>query len=128
MRLSSCACRPRRWGRDERREGRPIGVRVGGEAHVRERADGKPSVADLYPPRAPTVLVEVGVCGEKVVLLALRQRGHAVDVMMAVALDMGEPEQVDQGEILLHRQSGLGGEILTGHEVALTAGLRVPQP
>src|SRR5262245_55701554 len=46
--------------------------------------------------------------------------------MMAVALDMRQPEQVDQGEILLHGQPSLGGEILTGHEVALVAGLGVP--
>jgi hypothetical protein len=34
---------------------------------------------------------------------------------MAVALDMRQPEQVDQGEILLHSQPGLGREIFTGH-------------
>ena len=31
---------------------------------------------------------------------------------MPVALDMGQPEQVDQCEVLLHGEPGLGGEIL----------------
>jgi len=46
--------------------------------------------------------------------------------MMAITLDVRQPEQIDQCEILLHSQPGLGGEILTGHEVALAAGLGVP--
>src|SRR5262249_39166317 len=45
--------------------------------------------------------------------------------MMAITLDVRQPEQIDQCEILLHSQPGLGGEILTGHEVALAAGLGV---
>jgi hypothetical protein len=36
MSLSSCACRPPRWQRDERTERRPIGIRAGGEARTRE--------------------------------------------------------------------------------------------
>ena len=56
--------------------------------------------------------------GEEVVLLLRRQPGHAVDVVMAVALDVPKADQIDQSEILLHGQAGLGRQILAGHEIS----------
>src|SRR5260370_40629768 len=47
---------------------------------------------------------------------------------MAVAPDMRQPEQVARGEILLHSEPGLGGEIRAGHKVALAPRLGVPDP
>ena len=41
--------------------------------------------------------------------------------MMPVALDMGETEQVDERQILLHCESGLGGEIFSRHEITRAA-------
>ena len=38
--------------------------------------------------------------------------------MMGVALDMAEPQQGDQRQILLHADPGPGREVLGRHEVA----------
>ena len=45
--------------------------------------------------------------------------------MVAVALDMGDAEERDQSEILLHADPGPGGEILARHEVARAPRLRI---
>ena len=48
------------------------------------------------------VLVDVGVGSKKSLLLGDGQGGHAVYIVVAVAFDMGDAEQVDEGEVLLH--------------------------
>ena len=48
----------------------------------------------------------------------LGRERHAVDEVMAVALDMGQPEQRDQRQVLLHADARPGGEVLGRHEVA----------
>ena len=46
------------------------------------------------------------------------RRGQAVDVVVAVALDVREPEQRDQRQVLLHGEAGLRGQVFAGQEVA----------
>ena len=53
--------------------------------------------------------------------LAERPAGEAVDEVMAVALDVGEAEQRDQREVLLHRQAGLRRQVLAREEVPAAA-------
>ena len=45
--------------------------------------------------------------------------GEAVDIMMTVALGMGDAEQRAERQILLHGKAGLAGQILAADEIAL---------
>src|SRR5574341_2623309 len=56
---------------------------------------------------------------EKCPLLLLRQSGHAVHVVVPIALDVRKPEQRYEREVLLQREPGLDGEVLAAHEIAL---------
>ena len=55
---------------------------------------------------------------EEALLLGRRQRGHAVDVVMAVALDMADAEQRHQRQVLLQGDAGLDRQVLGAHQVA----------
>jgi hypothetical protein len=61
-----------------------------------ERAQRDAAVADAQPHGAVRVFVQVGVRGQEALLLVHRQRRHAVHVVVAVALDMRDAQQVDQ--------------------------------
>ena len=62
-----------------------------------------------------------GCAARKACCSASRQRRHAVDVVMAVALHMRDAQQVDQRQVLLHRQAGLRRQVFGRHEVARRA-------
>ena len=47
------------------------------------------------------LFIDIRMCSEECALLALRQRRHAVHVVVAVALDMGDAEKIDEGQVLL---------------------------
>ena len=64
--------------------------------------------------------------GEKRGLLGLGQARHAVDIVVSVAFDVADADQIDQRQILLHREAGLGGQVLAGHEIARRARLGIP--
>src|SRR5262245_63191337 len=72
----------------ERRQRGPVGLSGGAEPNTRERADRKAPIADFQAHRAAALLVQVAMRGEKSILLMPRQPRHAVDVVMAVALDV----------------------------------------
>ena len=65
--------------------------------------------------------VKVGVRGDEGRLLGRGRERHAVDEVVAVALDMGQPEERDEAEVLLHADARPGGEILGRHEVRAAA-------
>ena len=52
-------------------------------------------------------------------LLAFRRERHAVDEMMAVALDMGEAQQRHQRQVLLHAHARQRRQVLGRHEILL---------
>ena len=60
--------------------------------------------------------------------LGVRPAGEAVDEVVAVALDVGQAEQRDQGQVLLHRQAGLRRQVLAREEEADVVALGVPEP
>ena len=64
------------------------------------------------------MLVEIGMRGEKPALLGRGQAGHAVDIVVAVAFDMSDADQIDQRQILLQREARLNGQVFAGHEIA----------
>ena len=66
--------------------------------------------------------IEIGMRREIRLRFGGRRVAKAVDIMMAVALGMGDADQRAKREILLHRQSRLAGQILAGNEAFLAGG------
>ena len=60
--------------------------------------------------------VEIGMRGEKRLRLGGRRIAKAVDIVMAVALGVGDADQGAEREVLLHGETGLAGEVLAGDE------------
>src|SRR5712675_3136983 len=66
--------------------------------------------------------IEIGVGGKEGFRLGRRRVAKTVDIMMAVALGMRNPDQRAKREILLHAKACLAGQILTGDEGLVTLG------
>ena len=64
--------------------------------------------------------------GQKHGLLGRGQACHAVHIVMSVAFYVRDADEIDQRQILLHRQACLSGQILAGHETAGRTCLGVP--
>src|SRR5262245_39863033 len=54
--------------------------------------------------------------GEEAVRLVRRRRGEAVDIVMGVALDMGDAEERGQVRFRLYGDTGLARQVLGGDE------------
>src|SRR5437773_5830804 len=93
----------------------PVGLGRGRESGAVERADRYLAALDAHAHRIAGT-IEVGVGLEEAALLGPRPARHAVDVVVAVLLDVLQAEQAREGQILLHREPGLRGEVLAGHE------------
>ena len=63
----------------------------------------------ILPPR---LVVEIGMRGHEGLSLGRRRVGETVDIMVTVALGMGDAEQRAERQILLHGKAGLAGQIL----------------
>ena len=70
---------------------------------------------------AAVIGIEIGMRGEEGLRLGGRRVGKAVDVMVAVALGMGDAEEGAEREVLLHGKPGLAGEVFAGDEELLAA-------
>ena len=90
-----------------------------------ERAQRQPAMLDAQARRAAGSVVEVRVRAGEGGLLALGHERHAVDEMMAVALDVGQPQERHQRQVLLHAHPRQRGQVLRRHEIPLRACLRV---
>ncbi len=66
--------------------------------------------------------IEVGMRGQKCFRLCGGRIGKAIDIMVAVALGMADPDQRAERKILLHGETGLAGQVLAGDEISLPAG------
>ena len=69
--------------------------------------------------------IEIGMGGKEGFRLRGRRVAKAVDIMMAVALGMRNPDQRAKREILLHAKAGLAGQVLTGDEGLVTLALHL---
>ena len=96
-------------------------MRGRGEARCRQRSRQEIAVVDREPDLAAVADIEIGMAGEKRLRLGGRRIAKTVDIMMAVALGMGDADQRAEREILLHRQSRLAGQVLAGDETLLAA-------
>src|SRR6266516_3688502 len=84
-----------------------VGHRAGAEAGRVERTDADRAIVDRDAYAAVRgAMIDIAMHGKKSIFLGARRAGHAVDIVMAVALDMGR-DQRGEREILLQRDSGL---------------------
>ena len=71
---------------------------------------------DREPDLVAVAGIEIGMRGEKRLRLRGRRIAKTVDIMMAVALGMGDADQRAERQILLHAEPGLAGQVLAGDE------------
>src|SRR5437660_1842759 len=101
-------------------ERRPIRLRARGKSGNLKRAKGNRSIVDRQAHRAVARMVEIRMRGEEALLFGGTRAlaGEAIDVMVPVALDVGESEHACQRQVLLHRESRLHRQVLPGKEIA----------
>ena len=105
----------------------PVRRRAAGEAGPRCSEPMASSPPAMRTRTAPWLRsYRSGCASRKACCSRLPQRRHAVDVVVAVALDMRDAQQRHQRQILLQRQPGLDRQVFGAHEVALGAGLGIP--
>ena len=68
---------------------------------------------------AAVVCVKIGMRRKERLGFCNRCGAKTIDVVMAVAFGMGHADQRAEGEILLHTEPGLAGQVLAGDEVGL---------
>ena len=71
---------------------------------------------DREPDLVAVADIEIGMRREKRLRFGGRRIAKTVDIMVAVALGMGDADQRAEREILLHRKARLAGQILAGDE------------
>ena len=71
---------------------------------------------DREPDLTAVVGIEIGMRGAKRLRLRGGRIGKTVDIMMAVALGMGDADQSAEREVLLHAKARLAGQVLAGDE------------
>ena len=71
---------------------------------------------DREPDFVAVADIEIGMRREIRLRFSGRRIAKTVDIMVAVALGMGDADQRAEREILLHRQSRLAGQVLAGDE------------
>src|SRR5262249_25046614 len=105
------------WSQARRRRGRhapqggKIHARGNGKAGAIERGKRQLSVLELKPRRPVAASVQVGVCAGKLRLLGLGRERHAIDEVMAVALDVCQSQQRCQRQVLLQADAGKRGQV-----------------
>src|ERR1700675_2273723 len=96
-------------------ERRPIRPRARGKSWNLKRAKGNRSIVDRQAHRAMARMVEIRMRGEEALLFggtgALA--GEAIDVMVSVALNVGESDHACQRDAILHRESFMHRQVLT---------------
>src|SRR5690242_5653629 len=99
-------------------QARPVGFRPAGKSARREeRAGGESAPARREDDGVPAFGIKIGMRRQKSPRFGGRCAAEAADIVMAVALDVPGAEESGKRRILLHRQSGLAGEVLAGDEI-----------
>ena len=65
--------------------------------------------------------IEIGMRERESLRFSGRRLAKSVDIVMAVALRMGDADEGAEREILLHRQSRLASQVLAGDKTLLAA-------
>lgn len=69
----------------------------------------------------PGVGIEIGMRGREGLRFGERRLAKTVDIVVAVALGVGDADEGTEREILLHGKARLTGEVLAGHEEPFAA-------
>src|SRR5437660_3843405 len=96
----------------ERALGHRVEIRHRTDAEARhvERSNRDLTIPDRDAQTAMRrAMIKIAMRVKKGILFS-RRRNHTVDVVMAVALDMGRTDEGGERQILLHRDTGLRGE------------------
>src|SRR3569832_2594800 len=86
------------------------------KARNMKRSRQEIAVVNGKPDALPSSVIEIGMRYGEGRSFSRRCLAKAVDIVMAVALGMGNAEKGAEREILLHGKAGLAGEVLTGDE------------
>src|SRR6478736_8278829 len=79
------------------------------------------AVMDREPDAVAFARVEIGMRRKKGLGLRSGRIGKSIDIMVAVALGMGDANQCAKREVMLHAEAGLTGEVLTRYEKPFAA-------
>src|SRR5438094_6630615 len=87
------------------------------------RQRSRQEIAAVYrqPDAVAVASVEIGMRREKGLCLHGGRVGKAIDIMVAVALGMGDADQCAKREVLLHAEAGLTGQVLARYEESFAA-------
>src|SRR5438128_2263198 len=113
-----------RPGPSERRDGRPVRMYGAGETGGGERSRQQIAVTDGKPNLAAAFFVEIGMAYEKAFRFLRGRLAKAIDIVVPVALGMGDADQGPERQILLHGKTGLAGEVLARDK--MLGALRAP--
>src|SRR5260221_7748538 len=108
----------------ERRQRRPHRMHAAGKTRRCQRSRQEIAVMDRQPNDVSVVVIEIGMRSEKGLRLGNGRIAEAIDIMMAVALGMGDADQCAEREVLLYPEAGLTGQVLAGNETLFA--LRAP--
>src|SRR6516164_2016417 len=99
---------------------------AGRKARLYQRSRHEITIIDGKPHSAGVSRIEVRMGSEKGIRFLFGRFPEAIDIMVAVALHVGHPNQGAQSKVLLHGYSGLAVDVFAGNEelVALLAPLR----
>src|SRR5580700_3748418 len=86
-------------------------MRASGISRRGQRISQEVAAVDREPDRIAAADVEIAMSGEKGIRLVGWRIAKAIDVMMAVALGVDDPDQGAQREVLLHGEPRLTGQI-----------------
>src|SRR5882724_4278923 len=97
-------------------------MHAGGKAGRGQRSRQKIAVVDRKPNGAAIADVEIAVRRQKSPRFTIGRVRKAVDIMMTVALGMGDADQRTERKVLLHREPGLTGQVFARYEELVSAG------
>src|SRR5258706_14522156 len=86
-----------------------------------QRSRQEIAVMDRAPDAVAVARVEIGMRREKGLRLRRGRIGKSIDIVMTVALGMGDANQCAKREVLLDAEAGLTGEVLSRYEKPFAA-------
>src|ERR1700744_1657036 len=92
-------------------------MHAGGESRRRQRSRQQIAVMYRQPDQVSVAGIEIGMRREKCVRLGGWRLGETVDIMVTIALGMGEPDQRAKRQVLLYAEASLAGQVLARDEV-----------
>src|SRR3954451_23867506 len=95
-------------------------MNAAGKAGCGQRSRQEIAVVNGKTDLSVRVSIEVRMCAEEHLGFRGRRSAKTIDIVMAVALGVGEADQRAEREILLHGKSGLAGKVLAGNEMPRT--------